>query len=91
MVVEIASWINLLWLKWLWGHSTQVIQRTMWMNNVDWHTQLVERQLCVGYGSIKLYYKLFTFLSVDMENLTPWSSQVHPEAQPKGVQANKGC
>jgi hypothetical protein len=25
--------------------------------------------------------KLFTFLSVDMEILTPWSSQVHPEAK----------
>ena len=37
------------------------------------------------------YYKLFTFLSVDMEILTPWSSQVHPEVQPKGVQATEGC
>ena len=37
------------------------------------------------------YYKLFTFLSVDMEILTPGSSQVHPEAQPKGVQATEGC
>jgi hypothetical protein len=36
-------------------------------------------------------YKLFTFLSVDMEILTPWRSQVHPEAQPKGVQATQGC
>ena len=25
-------------------------------------------------------------LSVDMEILTPWSSKVHPEAQPKGVE-----
>jgi hypothetical protein len=37
------------------------------------------------------YYKLFTFLSVDMEILTPWSSQVHPEVQPKCVQATEGC
>ena len=37
------------------------------------------------------FYKLFTFLSVDMEILTPWTSQVHPEAQPKGVQATEGC
>ena len=36
-------------------------------------------------------YMLFTFLSVDMEILTLWSSQVHPEAQPKGVQATGGC
>jgi hypothetical protein len=40
---------------------------------------------------IKFSYKLFTFLSVDMEILTPWSSQVHPEAQLKGVQATEGC
>ena len=39
----------------------------------------------------KPYYKLFTFLSVDIEILTPWSSQVHPEAQRKGVQATEGC
>jgi hypothetical protein len=38
-----------------------------------------------------LYYKLSAFLSVDMEILSPWSSQVHPEAQPKGVQATEGC
>jgi hypothetical protein len=25
-----------------------------------------------------------------MEILTPWSSQVHPEAQPNGVQATEG-
>jgi hypothetical protein len=31
------------------------------------------------------YYKLFTFISVDMEIWTPWSRQVHPVAQPKGV------
>jgi hypothetical protein len=37
------------------------------------------------------YYKLFTFISVDMEILTPRSSQEHPEAQPKGVQATEGC
>jgi hypothetical protein len=36
-------------------------------------------------------YKLSTFLSVDMEILTLWSSQVHPEAQPKCVQATEGC
>ena len=39
----------------------------------------------------RIYYKLITFLSVDMEILTPWSSQVHTEAQPKGVQATEGC
>jgi hypothetical protein len=38
-----------------------------------------------------IYYKLFTFLSVDMEILTPGSSQVHPEVQPKCVQATEGC
>ena len=38
-----------------------------------------------------LYCKLFTFLSIDMEILTLWSSQVHPEAQAKGVQATEGC
>jgi len=37
------------------------------------------------------YYKLFTFLSVDMEILTPWNSQVHPEAQLKGVPATEAC
>ena len=31
------------------------------------------------------------FLSVDMEISSPWSNQVHPEAQPKGVQATEGC
>ena len=36
------------------------------------------------------YYKLFTFLSVDMEILTPWSSQVHLEVQPKYVQGTEG-
>jgi hypothetical protein len=36
---------------------------------------------------IYVYYKLFTFQSVYLEILTPWSSQVHPEAQSKGVQA----
>ena len=37
--------------------------------------------------------RLFTFISVDtgMEILTPWSSQVHLEAQPKGIQAIEGC
>jgi hypothetical protein len=29
-------------------------------------------------------YKLFKFLSVDMEILIPWSSQVHPEARATG-------
>jgi hypothetical protein len=38
-----------------------------------------------------ILYKLFTFLTVDMEILTPWSCQVHPEVQPKGVQATEGC
>jgi hypothetical protein len=38
-----------------------------------------------------LYYKLFMFLSLDMEIWKPWSSQVHPEAQPKGVHATEGC
>ena len=37
------------------------------------------------------YYKIFTFLSIDMEILTPWSSQIHPEVQPKCVQATEGC
>jgi hypothetical protein len=32
-------------------------------------------------------YKLFTFLSVAMEIWTPWSSQVHLEAQLKVVHA----
>jgi hypothetical protein len=36
-------------------------------------------------GVLSAHYKLFTFLSVDMAILTPWSSQVHPEAQAKGV------
>ena len=36
------------------------------------------------------YYKLFTFLSLDMEILTSWSNQVHPEAQPKGEHATEG-
>ena len=40
---------------------------------------------------IKGYYKLFMFISVDMEILTPRSGQVYPEAQPKGVQATEGC
>jgi hypothetical protein len=40
---------------------------------------------------VRDYYKLFTFLSLDMEILAHWSSQVYPEAQPKGVQATKGC
>jgi hypothetical protein len=31
------------------------------------------------------------FLSVDMEILTPYSSHVHPEVQPKDVQATEGC
>jgi len=31
------------------------------------------------------HYKLVTFLSVDMEILTPWGSQVQPDAQPKEV------
>jgi hypothetical protein len=38
-----------------------------------------------------LYYKLFMFQSLDMEIWKPWSSQVHPEAQPKGVHATDGC
>jgi hypothetical protein len=37
------------------------------------------------------YYKVFMFLSVDMEIVAPWSSQVHPEAQPNDVQATEGC
>ena len=37
------------------------------------------------------HYKLFTFLSVDMEIITPWSSQVHHEAQPNGAQDTEGC
>ena len=44
-----------------------------------------------GFGSSCKYYKLFTFLSIDTEILTPWSSQVHPEAKPEDVQATEGC
>ena len=40
---------------------------------------------------VHINYKLFTFLSVDMKILTPRSSQVHPELQPKGVQAIEWC
>jgi hypothetical protein len=40
---------------------------------------------------ISKQYKLFTFLSVDMEILTPWNSQVHNEKQPKGVHATEEC
>ena len=46
---------------------------------------------CLSDTRCLIQYKLFTFLSVDMEILTPWSSQVYPEAQPKGVQATEGC
>jgi hypothetical protein len=35
--------------------------------------------------------KIYTFLFVDIYFLTPWSSQVHPEAQSKCVQATAGC
>ena len=43
------------------------------------------------YYQISKQYKLFTLLSVDMEILTPWNSQVQPEKQPKGVQATEEC
>jgi hypothetical protein len=36
-------------------------------------------------------YKLFALISLDMEILTPWSSQVHPGAQPNGVHATERC
>jgi hypothetical protein len=42
-------------------------------------------------GVLSAHYKLFTFLSLDMAILTPWSSQVHPDAQPQGVQSTEGC
>ena len=38
---------------------------------------------CLMYSQSQ-YYKLYTFLSVDVEILTPWSSQVH-RVLPKGV------
>ena len=49
--------------------------------------------ICLIFGTVPAvcYYKLFTILSVDIEILTPRSSQVHPDAQPKGVQATGGC
>jgi hypothetical protein len=41
----------------------------------------------VDIDNIHTYVR--TFLSVDMDILTPWSIQVHPEVQPKVVVYNK--
>jgi len=43
------------------------------------HTEIQSSKVTKGY------YKLFMFISVDMEILTPRSGQVHPEAQLKGA------
>ena len=44
----------------------------------EYHFDILKLFLKHKFMTKKNHYKLFTFLSVDMEILTPWSGQVHP-------------
>jgi hypothetical protein len=47
-----------------------------------WFLKFEKDTVFQSFNYKRTYYKLSTFLSVDIEILTPWSSQVHHEAQP---------
>jgi hypothetical protein len=63
-----------------------------WENHINIHATFVDECMAVPYGMYDLILHLAEcVLLFWIEQLTPWSSQVHPEAQPKCVQATEGC